>query len=109
MVFSLQYQDTALILACRNNDLTTVSLLLKAGAYPNGSNDVNLIICSFTTLFSASFPLFYTQLGQTALLQAMRHKNLAMVRELVQANVDVNQIEQVMSVTLILSHYSTCV
>ena len=41
MVFSLQYQDTALILACQKNDLTTVSLLLKAGAYPNGSNNVN--------------------------------------------------------------------
>ena len=41
MVFSLQYQDTALILACQKNDLTTVSLLLKAGAYPNGTNWVN--------------------------------------------------------------------
>ena len=36
-----------------------------------------------------------TQRGQTALLQAVRHKNLEMVRELVQANVDVNQMEQV--------------
>ena len=35
------------------------------------------------------------QHGQTALLQAVRHKNQEMVRELVQANVDVNQMEQV--------------
>ena len=60
MVFLLQYHDTALILACQNNDLTTVSLLLKAGAYPNGSNIVNLIIFSFTTLFSARLSLFHT-------------------------------------------------
>ena len=60
MVFSLQYQDTALFLACQKNDLTTVSLLLKAGAYPNGSNNVNLIICSFTTIFSARLSLFHT-------------------------------------------------
>ncbi|CAI8034647.1 Ankyrin-3, partial [Geodia barretti] len=72
MVFLLQYNDTALLLACQNNDLTTASVLLRAGAYPNGCNNR----------------------GQTPLLQAVRHKNLAMVRDLVQANADVNQMEQ---------------
>ena len=57
MVFSLQYQDTALILACQKNDLTTVSLLLKAGAYPNGSNNVNLNSLQYLVL---GFPLFHT-------------------------------------------------
>ncbi|CAI8034648.1 hypothetical protein GBAR_LOCUS19484 [Geodia barretti] len=43
MVFLLQYNDTALLLACQNNDLTTASVLLRAGAYPNGCNNVILL------------------------------------------------------------------
>ena len=43
MVFLLQYNDTALLLACKKNDLTTASVLLRAGAYPNGCNNVILL------------------------------------------------------------------
>ena len=35
-----QYRDSALIMACYKNDLTTASVLLRAGAYPNGCNKV---------------------------------------------------------------------
>jgi ankyrin repeat protein len=43
MVFLLQYNDTALLLSCKKNDLTTASVLLRAGAYPNGCNNVILL------------------------------------------------------------------
>ena len=36
----LQDNHTALAAACMNNDLATISILLKAGAYPNTCNKV---------------------------------------------------------------------
>ena len=40
MVFTKQDNDTALIIACQEENLTTASILLKAGAYPNICNKV---------------------------------------------------------------------
>ncbi|CAI8034152.1 Putative ankyrin repeat protein L93 [Geodia barretti] len=59
-------------MACYNNDLTTTSVLLRAGAYPNSCN----------------------KFGQTPLLLAVRKYNVAMVKELIGAGVDVNKMEQ---------------
>ena len=44
MVFTKQDNDTALIFACQEDNLTTASVLLKAGAYPNICNKV---ICKY--------------------------------------------------------------
>ena len=44
IVLLLQSNDTSLILACRNNDLATASVLLRAGAYPNCCNNVTILL-----------------------------------------------------------------
>ena len=45
VVFIQQNNDTALMFACQKNNLTTVFVLLKAGAYPNICNKV---MCNLT-------------------------------------------------------------
>ena len=42
VTLKLQDDDTALTVACRGNDFTTVSILLKAGANPNVCNKVTI-------------------------------------------------------------------
>jgi ankyrin repeat protein len=64
--------NTALTHACRGNDFTTVSILLSAGAHPNVCNKA----------------------GQTPLLLAVWKNNMAIVRELVNARVDVDHMYQ---------------
>ncbi|CAI8018725.1 hypothetical protein GBAR_LOCUS11348 [Geodia barretti] len=59
-------------MACYNDDLTTASVLLRAGAYRNGCN----------------------KFGQTPLLLAVTKNNVAMVKEVIGAGVDVNKMEQ---------------
>ena len=42
VTLKLQDDDTALTVACRGNDFTTVSILLKVGANPNVCNKVTI-------------------------------------------------------------------
>ena len=88
----LQGNNTALTYACLVNDLAMVSILLKAGAYPNTCNKVWPHNLSCKAHYSQ---VFSTQSGQTPLLLAVKNNNVGIVGELVGARVDVNQMEVV--------------
>ena len=81
-----------LAIACEDDHSAIVSTLLKAGANPNVSNVVcqKLLNILFRTFFK-HFP----QRGQTPLLMATRKKKTDMVKELIEAKVDLNHMEEV--------------
>ena len=89
----MQEYDTALTLAiaCEDDRSAIVATLLKAGANPNVSN---LVRQKLRNIFCRIL-LHFLQRGQTPLLLATRKKNIVMVKELVEAEVDVNHMEEV--------------
>ena len=85
MFISFQDNTTPLYIACQENNVEVVEVLLEAGAQEDRANDVSACLILLSPLPHGHFTLICTQEGMTPLMIASQNGHVCVVCALISA------------------------